>query len=124
MPTDTITTEERVLLAEFCGHEVRLVNGIVWIGLFVNGLPCDHRYEPEVDANQRDELVEALRKRGIRAVLRSHTVEGAAFSECLLVWNVRGVVDDSARGKGVTPGLAVFRAALKVISFDSKPKTR
>ena len=73
-------------------------------------------WHPHLDANQRDEVVEALMGMGWDleqvAINGKHTARiHNEDNECV----AREILE--------TPGLAVCRAALKMISLDSKPET-
>ena len=115
--TDQPTTDELVRLAEFCGHKRNTTYLNLAPDSVAIGFPA-RTWQPHLDANQRDELVEALREKGWMVSLNR-------WSDC---WMAYASEDKSPCEKcgsshgghtgdfeKSTPGLAVCRAALKVI---------
>ncbi len=117
MPTDTITTTDLVLLAEFCGHEIDK-EVTRFVGVVNPKNPAwGKRWNPVDDANQRDELVEAMSKKGI-----SVQMDNVMAGEWCAAFESESLERTAYRGP-VSLGIAVCRAALKVISLDSNANT-
>ncbi len=116
MTNDTLTTAELVLLAEYCGHEIdKEVTCVVAIVNQKNPA-WGRRWKPDVDANQRDEVVEAILKGG-------HTFSLLQTGGwcCFITKPVScpkcggGHCDEEFEAEGNTQGDAVCLAVLKVI---------
>lgn len=113
--TDKLTTDERVALAEYCGHDAYIEHGG-----YVRTIKHD-KWQPDVDANQRDRLVESLMTDGWESIQSASRHDDPPF-ECELnhTNSVTGDPDrQSQLGEANTPGLAVCWAALKVIADNS-----
>lgn len=110
--TDTLTTEELVTLAEFCGHRTDGCDGSIWID---RNPPqgFDELWQPHLDAKQRDEVVEALSQQERWRCIGVYRQNDWAMCE-VFETDVR-----VAKAEANTPGLAVCRAALKAIAGAS-----
>lgn len=114
VPTDPLTPDELVRLAVYCGREAFLIGHILWVGRDDVNDRIAAVWQPHLDANQRDELEDAVIANGHKwqhhsckdGYFRS-TIKHVAF-KC---WRWELV----ASAKEKTRGLAVCRAALKVI---------
>ncbi|MCZ6654847.1 MAG: hypothetical protein O7D91_17700 [Planctomycetota bacterium] len=125
MSSDTITTDELVRLAEFCGKGEITTVGADKPGLVqVEGAYSWVAWQPHLDANQRDEMVEALYKDGYEVIQSVSPWDEPSF-ECEINHDGEDGMPDrqSQFSNANTPGLAFCRAALKVISLDSAPET-
>lgn len=112
--TDKLTIDERVKLAEFCGHEVSVHGDEVWF----RGEDRGHLWNPAEDANQRDEVVEAVRQAGWWVSVRSllpHYVAYAQRHKMLKDGFGNPYYESMPNIEADTPGDAVTQAALKVI---------
>lgn len=110
--TDKLTANELVKLATFCGREVFLIGDILWVGRNANHVAA--QWNPAEDANQRDEVVEAMRLSNTRLHLWSNPHSSTPYS-CVL-----GADWETRSNHQATPGLAVCRAALQVIAETEK----
>lgn len=122
--SDPLTPEELVRLAEYCGHEVQLHEKRVFPVLYMSIDTGDWEpWIPDLDANQRDELVEAVLHEDYLVHIHYclHEDGDGLFVEAEIMDVANRLV---ANGNCKTPGLAVCRAALKVIGGITDENTR
>lgn len=105
--TDKITADELVTLAEFCGKQIysASIEGVV-----ISGGGTRVMWQPHIDANQRDEVVEAMTAVGcqVKVESRSGRHYGKVFHP-----ERAGIYTGEP-----TPGEAVCWAALRVIGGE------
>ena len=110
--TDKLTTDELVKLAEFCGTRVGLIAAEDHVYYVCEDRPGMPEWHPDLDANQRDEVVEALKRE------HEYLVDVIQLRDSYManVGTFYGKpIASSGYAPGQCPGLAVCRAALKAI---------
>lgn len=107
--SESLTNEELIKLAKFCGREPFSIGHSLWVSKQEGRVSVS--WHPEADANQRDEVVEGLRLGGWFVHLSFFP---GGPSEVAVTLHNAGT-GKTIEGLEPTPGLAVCRAAFQAM---------
>ena len=123
--SDELTADELVKLAELCGHTATVAyvetnSGDPPLREVVEVTMAREQWQPHLDANQRDEVVQAIHKAGAEVTVDArHFGDGWHEGYYCQMQVTSTLVEEgwvsSEAGAEATPGLAVCRTALTAI---------